>query len=121
MGIEFLVKKFHYGTKKRINISRKNKIFKKLAPGITTLQISKQLSRGRRTMKKIAEFGIQTRKKRNQSEFRMLKARDLSHIKQQLVETPNVLSKSFFDACVIDNVPRTTRHKSLKEVSQGEI
>ena len=50
--------------KKIINISRKNKIVKKLALEMPTLQISKQLGRDHCTVKKIAEFGIQPRKKR---------------------------------------------------------
>ena len=59
-----------------------------------------------------------TKGKRNQSEFKTLKARNLSRIKRQLVKSLNVSSKSSFDACGIDNVPRTTRYKVLKKFSK---
>ena len=95
--------------KKELTLEEKNKIIQKLAQGMSTLKISKELGRDHRTIKKITEFGIQPRKKRNQSEFKRLTARDLSRIKHQVVETPNVSSKSIFDACKIKNIPRTTR------------
>lgn len=101
--------------KKELNIEEKNKIIQKLAQGMSTLEISKEIGRDHRTIKKIAELGIQPRKKRNQSEFRKLTTRDLSRIKRQVVKTPNVSSKSIFDACGIENVPRTTRCKVLKK------
>lgn len=64
-------------------MAEKNKIVKKIAQGMSTLEIFRQLSRVHRTMKKMAEFGIQPRNK-NQSEFRTLKARNLSHIGQEV-------------------------------------
>ena len=55
----------HYGIskKKELTLVEKNKIVKKLALGMTTLQISKQLGRDHRTVKKMAEFWIQPREK----------------------------------------------------------
>ena len=101
--------------KKELTLEEKNKIIQKLALGMSTLEISKELGRDHHTIKKITEFGIQPRKKRNQSEFKRLTARDLSRIKHQVVKTPNVSSKSIFDACGIKNIPRTTRCKVLKK------
>ena len=72
---------------------------------MSTLKISKELERDHCTIKKITEFGIQPRKKRNQSEFKRLTARNLSRIKHQVVKTPNVSSKSTFVACGIKNIP----------------
>ena len=48
--------------KKELNIEEKNKIIQKLAQGMSTLEISKELGRDHRTIKKIAELGIQPRK-----------------------------------------------------------
>ena len=79
--------------KKELTLEEKNKIIQKLA--LATLEISKELGRDHRTIKKITEFGIQPRKKRNQSEFKRLTARDLSRIKHQVVKTPNVSQKHF--------------------------
>ena len=104
-----------YGKEKRINIRRKEQNYTKIISRMLTLKISKELGRDHRTIKKIIEFGIQPRKKRNQSEFKRLTARDLSRIKHQVVKTPNVSSKSIFDACGIKNIPRTTRCKVLKK------
>ena len=79
----------------------------------------------------MAEFDTQPRKKRNQSEFKTLKAKNLSRIKQQLLKTLNVSSKiSFFwdfitrgswyivKTCGIYNVPRTTSYKVLKQFAK---
>ena len=95
----------HYGTKKELTLAEKNEIVKKLALGMTTLQISKQLSRDHHTVTKIVEFGIELRKKRNQSEFRILKAMDLSCIKK----TNNLV---FDDPCP-HHCPTTTQLPSI--------
>ena len=95
--------------KKELTLQEKNEIVKKLAQGWSTLEISKKIGRDNRTVKKIAEVGIQPRKRRHQREFRNLNARDLSRLKRQMIKTPNLSSKSIFEACGLENVGRTTR------------
>ena len=101
--------------KKELTLQEKNEIVKKLAQGWSTLEISKKIGRDNRTVKKIAEVGIQPRKRRHQREFRNLNARDLSRLKRQMIKTPNLSSKSIFEACGLENVGRTTRCKVLKK------
>ena len=101
--------------KKELTLQEKNEIVKKLTQGWSTLEISKKIGRDNRTVKKIAEVGIQPRKRRHQREFRNLNARDLSRLKRQMIKTPNLSSKSIFEACGLENVGRTTRCKVLKK------
>lgn len=100
---------------KELTLDEKNIIVKKLAQGRSTLEISKEIGRDHRTVKKIANHGIVPRKKRNQREFNGLSPRDMSRIKRQVIKTPNLSSRSIFEACGIENIGRTTRCKILKK------
>ena len=105
--------------KKELTLQEKNEIVKNVAQGWSTLEISKKIGQDNRTVKKIAEVGIQPRKRRHQREFRNLNARDLSRLKRQMIKTPNLSSKSIFEACGLENVGRTTRCKVLKNLQQS--
>ena len=50
--------------KSQLNLDEKNKVAQKLALGMSTLQISKELGRDHRTIKKIADLNIQPKKKK---------------------------------------------------------
>ena len=48
--------------KSQLNLDEKNIVAQKLGPGMSTLQISKELGRDHRSINKIAELNIQPKK-----------------------------------------------------------
>lgn len=101
--------------KKELSCDEKNYIIKELSKGKSSLQISKDLQRDHRTIKKICRDGILPRKKKSQAEFRSLTKRDLSNIRREIIRNPNETSSRIFQGAGAPNVSRETRCKVLRK------
>lgn len=101
--------------KKELTMDEKNYIIQEISKGKSTLQISKDLNRDHRTIKKICEMGIKPRKKKAQAEFRKLTKRDLSHIRREVIRNPNASSAFIFESAGAPKVSRETRCKALRK------
>lgn len=101
--------------KKELTSDEKNYIIKEISKGKSSLQISKDLKRDHRTIKKVCQNGIQPRKKKSQAEFRTLTNRDLSHIRREIIRNPHASSSFIFRAAGAPMVSRETRCKALRK------
>lgn len=96
----------------------KKKIISRLAEGRKTLEISKELTRDHRTIKRFLNNVNHKRKRSDKGVRRKLSRRQVSAIKREAAKHPLLTSKQLFGKAGVGEVPRTSRCRILQTVAK---
>ena len=97
--------------------NEKCQVVQLLADGCSTLNISKQLSRDHRTIKKFTNNSNHSRKRSDSGKFKSIIQRQLVLVKRSLAKNPLSTSKKVFQEAGMEMISRTTRCRVLKTVA----
>lgn len=106
------------GKKSELTKEEKSEIVKSLSRGESTNDIAKKLQRDHRTIKGYVQNNQDGRKPSEEKSSRTLSSRALSRIKREVAKRPLATSKTIFEAVGLDNVPRSTRCRTLRRVAK---
>ena len=97
----------------------KANIVTQLAQGKKTLEISKELSRDHRTIKRFVKNVNHKRKRSDKGVRRKLTRRQVSAVKREAVKHPLLSSKQLFEKAGVSEVPRTSRCRILQTFAKS--
>ena len=107
------------GKQKDLTQEEKKNIVQRLAQGKKSIEISKQLCRDHRTVKRFIANSNKARKRSDKGVCRSISRRQLSTIKQEVARHPLSTSKHIFEDAGIQGIPTTSRCRILKSVAKG--
>ena len=102
------------GKKRDLTKEEKSGIIMRLSKGECTNDIAKKLQRDHQTIKRFVQNSQDGRKPRVEKACCTLSSRELSRIKREVAKRPSATSKAIFEDVGIDDVPRTTRCRTLR-------
>ena len=106
------------GKKRDLTKEEKSGIIMRLSKGECTNDIAKKLQRDHRTIKRFVQNSQDGRKPRVEKACRTLSSRELSRIKREVAKRPLATSKAIFEDVGLDDVPRSTRCRTLRRVAK---
>ena len=102
---------------KMLTAIEKAKIVKLLGQKKSTLEISRNLHRDHRTVKRFVNEGKEGRKEHKSGRPKVTTARDLRKIKRTLLADPHSTSKTIFDQAGVTEVSKRTRNRILEQIA----
>ena len=93
----------------------------RLAQGKNTLEISKELSRDHRTIKRFVNNVNHKRKRSDKGVRRKLTRRQVSAVNREAAQHPLLTSKQLFENAGVSEVPRTSRCRLLQTVQTEKV
>ena len=94
------------------------KITSMLGKGMTTIEISKKLSRDHRTIKAYVANGKTSRKVPERAHLRKLNERNMRRIAREIVRTPHSTSKKIFERARAPQMWKTSRCETLRSLGK---
>ena len=105
------------GLKSKLTSDEQTKIFNMLSSGYNSLEISKKMNRDHRTIKKFIDKPIIYQTPKKSMKPKALSPRDCRKIKNIIVKSPHLTSKSIFIKAGLSNIPKSTRNVFLNSIS----
>ena len=89
-----------------------------LGKGMTTIEISKKLSKDHRTIKAYVVKGKTKRKVPERAHLRKIDARTKRHIAKEMIRTPHSTSKKLFERAGAPQMSKTSRCEVLRSLGK---
>lgn len=102
------------GKKSSLSEEERSEIIRKLAEGLSSLEISRQLGRDHRTIKAFVEDPGKRRRHPDKSAYRKIKRPEITRLKRALHRRPLGTSREIFDDAGIPNISKKLRCATLR-------